>query len=74
MVQYLIIPTPTIGTRLKYPTGKRDGNKLGKRKRTQRVYLVLVQGSNILVHPTEVEKTIENMTKIQPMFVDELTY
>ena len=37
---------------LKYPTGYKDGNKLGRRKRNLKEYNMYVVGNNLMVHPS----------------------
>ena len=55
-----IVPTNLLPTTLKYPTGKKDGNKLGLRKRKLR-YTQNLKVFDTLFVPTETyKKMMEN--------------
>jgi len=48
-----IVFDDNIMSRLKYPDGKKDGNKLGARKRRTKVYDVIVLASGtVIMHPS----------------------
>ena len=58
---FKVFEDPNILPTLKYPTGYKDGNKLGKRKREMMMDMMYVMDSNIFAHPKHIA-----MMKILP--------
>lgn len=59
---------------LKYPTGKKDGNRLGKRKRFMKRYLVTLAPdmNTMVVHPSREKSIIHAFETLKPIVYDRI--
>ena len=50
---YRVVVNNSLPSKLKYPTGKKDSNRLGKRRRNQVEYQMLVDNYNKVIYCTD---------------------
>ena len=75
MYQIALIKNTNVPFKLRYPTGKKDGNKLGKRKRTMRSLVCLKMDNVLMCHPDIFEEVKRNtVVRSIPILVDEIGY